>query len=157
MDNLEIDYLANQPQFTGQIAELWCKEWSDKYNKNAIIRKTKSLKKASNINSIPLILVAYSENELLGTGAIFNNDLTERINLSPWLGGIYILEKYRGKGVATKIIKQVELEALRLGYTKLYLHTETAAELYQKLGWEFIEELKIKNGITSKIFSKTIK
>ena len=43
-----------------------------------------------------------------------------------------------------------------MGYTKLYLRTEHAAEYYQKLGWLFIDERIDEFGIETKIFSNDL-
>jgi N-acetylglutamate synthase-like GNAT family acetyltransferase len=45
----------------------------------------------------------------------------------------------RGKGIASALVRTVEAAARRIGYSRLYLFTTSAARLYAGLGWRALE------------------
>lgn len=72
--------------------------------------------------------------------------------LSPWLAGVFVGEKFRGQGIASKLVERVFVEAKELGYNKIYLHTETAASLYEKLGCKKICDTENDMGELTTVF-----
>lgn len=133
MKNIDIDYLANNQQFLKEIAGYWCHEWSASWDAEAITRKVVNLKNKANTTELPILFISKSGNELLGTAGLFKEDLDGREDLSPWLGGVYVKEKYRNKGIARKMITRVLELAKEMGYERLYLYTESASGLYENL------------------------
>lgn len=152
MNDIEIDYLANNQQFLREVAGYWCREWSKSWDEEAINIKVEKLKKKANTRDLPILFVSKDGDRLVGTAGLFKEDLDGREDLSPWLGGVYVKEEYRNKGFATEMINRVLELAKDLGYKRLYLYTESASGLYQKLGWTFMEDTKSPRGIPSKIF-----
>jgi GNAT superfamily N-acetyltransferase len=55
------------------------------------------------------------------------------------MGGIFVVKEFRGRGVATEIIRRLIKEARRLGVKRLYLWTPSAEVLYANLGWVRLE------------------
>lgn len=152
MKNIEIDYLANNQQFLDEIAGYWCREWSDSWDDEAIARKVEKLKNKANTEQIPILFVAKDGQKFVGTAGLFKHDLDGREDLSPWLGGVFVATEYRNNGVATKLINRVLALAKKKGFKRIYLYTEAASGLYEKLGWTFMEDTKSPRGIPSKIF-----
>ena len=78
----------------------------------------------------------YDEDELLG----FIWIKVEKEKKSAFLYEIYILEKYRGKGFGTSVMKNIEawLEQEGILYFKLHVFgsNEGARKLYEELGFE---------------------
>ena len=153
---MKIEYLANNRQFLEEIASYWCKEWSSSWDEEAIAKKTEKLKKKAQIGKLPFLLVAKEGKNLVGTGGLFIKDLDGREDLSPWLGGVYIVNKYRNQGVASRMVHRLVKEARNLGFTRIYLYTENASRLYEKLGWTFMEDTFSSRKIPSKIFYQDI-
>lgn len=56
---------------------------------------------------------------------------------------LYVRPDYRGKGIASALVKRILEDASELGYTSIYLDTLSsltdAVRLYQKMGFERIE------------------
>jgi len=53
-----------------------------------------------------------------------------------WLGGVYVPVEHRGKGIASRLIRQAVRIARTLGVPTLYLQTEKLeGGLYASLGW----------------------
>lgn len=148
--DFQIDYLKNHKYFVDEVSLIWCKEWSS--NLSCLPKQKRAVEAGMNIKKIPFILIAYKDNELIGTAAIFYKDLDSRPYLSPWLAGVYVKEPYRGKGIATQLVNKIIAGAKFLRIERLYLHTEGTDELYKKLGWKYFEDGVTDRGEKTKIY-----
>jgi N-acetylglutamate synthase-like GNAT family acetyltransferase len=59
--------------------------------------------------------------------------------LSPWLSSVYVDPKYRGSGIASALVSEVEKAAAEIGSERIYLFTPSSEKLYASLGWEMME------------------
>ncbi len=98
-----------------------------------------SMQARCRIGSLPTALVAFEGDEVLGTVALKPQDLDIRPHLTPWLGGVFVLEKHRGHGIASLLITAMMAEAWRLKLAELYLWTPSAETLYTRQGWTVLE------------------
>ena len=55
--------------------------------------------------------------------------------VTPWLAGLYVSAKFRGRGLAKALVDALEQEARRFGNARIYLYTDDAENFYYKLGW----------------------
>jgi GNAT superfamily N-acetyltransferase len=89
------------------------------------------------IDKIKHVIVAYENNKPVGCGAIREHSPT-----SMEVKRMYTLPQYRGKGIATKILNELETWASELAYRKCVLETgkrqPEAIELYKKNGYRII-------------------
>ena len=106
-------------------------------------------------DSIPITLIAVEDNICLGTITLFENDL-KTMQLTPWLGALYVKEKYRGRGIAKELMNELELITKGLGFKELYLRTEHTADYYRKIGWKSLFEKKDELGIDTEVFKKEL-
>jgi len=139
MTDFSIDYLGNKPQFVEELAELWTSEWVPNATAEDIRKKITKFKGRLNTSKAPFILVAYTEDTLIGSAGLTDYDLEKRRDLSPWLFGVLVKPEFRGQAIATKLITDVKVKANSLGYSRIYLHTEFAQGLYEKLGCLHLE------------------
>ncbi|MFZ6654011.1 GNAT family N-acetyltransferase [Undibacterium sp. TJN19] len=94
-------------------------------------------------NSLPLTLIALSdEGQVQGTASLNQSTLTHK-HLSPWLSAIFVPPMYRGTGIASALATRARLEAARLGHQKIYLFTPHNASLYARLGWESFDTAQL--------------
>ena len=84
-----------------------------------------------------------SSDDVLGTASMIRHDMNDRMDLSPWLGAVYVAPAFRGKGVASQLCKQVEQELRALTFSKAYLFTIDRQSLYLRNGWELAQVLSI--------------
>ncbi len=77
--------------------------------------------------------------EPIGTASITDHDLDERPDLTPWLAGVYVVPRERGRGHARHLITAVEQAAARMGFPTLWLYTGTAEQVYARAGWRRVE------------------
>jgi GNAT superfamily N-acetyltransferase len=103
------------------------------------------------IDSIKYVIIAYDENSTaIGCGAIkqFDPNAME-------VKRMFVLLEERGKGIAGKILKELEIWATELGNTKCILETgikqPEAISLYKKSGYRFIDNYGQYAGVENSI------
>lgn len=84
-------------------------------------------------------IVAVEDEVCMGSVSIFDNDLTRRRDLTPWLASLIVEPEYRSRKVGAGLMEAVKEEVRRLGYPKVYLRTGNAHEYYLKRGWNLVE------------------
>jgi GNAT superfamily N-acetyltransferase len=92
-----------------------------------------------NIDRLPLTLVALHGAELVGTVSLKYHDLDIRPGPDPWLGALMVLPEWRGRGIASTLMRRVVDVARELKVPQLFLWTSSAEGLYLKLGWQIVE------------------
>ena len=109
------------------------------------------------INKIKYVVVAYENSQPVGCGAI-----KEYAPNTIEIKRMYTLPENRGKGIATKVLTELEIWANELSYEKCILETEKkqpeAIGLYKKNGYKLIpnygQYAEIENSVC---FEKDIK
>lgn len=56
-----------------------------------------------------------------------------------WLARVYTIPEERGKGYGADLCRYIQSLARTRGHKTLYLYTDTAENLYRRLGWELME------------------
>ena len=110
----------------------------------------------NSIDFLKEVVVAYVNEKPVGCGAIkkFDKKATE-------IKRMYLSKSYRGKGIAQKIVFELEAWAKELGYEKCVLETGKrqveAVKFYKKAGYKTIPNyVQYKNMENSICFEKTI-
>ena len=63
-----------------------------------------------------------------------------------WLGGVVVRREYRGRGIGSALVREVERVAAGRGVELLHLQTEDLdGGLYARLGWEPRERLTYRS------------
>jgi GNAT superfamily N-acetyltransferase len=60
-----------------------------------------------NADRIPMTIIALDDGEPIGTAALTDHDMETHRELSPWLGGVYVVPAARGRGVARALVGDV--------------------------------------------------
>jgi predicted N-acetyltransferase YhbS len=139
MKELTIHHLYELPQETSRVAEWIYREfWMDKegYRPEHFEHL---LLKATSKNEMPLSLLARVGEEPAGTINLIENDDERRTHLRPWLAALYVVPKFRRKGVGGTLVRALLDEAWRLNFNELYLGTDNPT-FYKKLGATFFEQ-----------------
>jgi putative acetyltransferase len=104
----------------------------------------------NSIDNLNHVIVAYKNNKSIGCGAIkpFNNKSME-------VKRMFVPETSRGLGIATKILNELEVWTLKLGYKTCVLETGKkqveAIALYKKNGYKIIPNYGQYIGIENSI------
>lgn len=151
--DVQIVNLADRMEYLEEVSEWFWHEWG-KY-------QTKENMKYTTIHTtqqdrVPLTYIALSGDRLVGTVAIWTNDLRCRQDLFPWMTNLFVREDMRIHGVdillQNRIIEVVQL----LGIKKLYLISTDDNEYYEKTGWTFMETAPLIMGDMTKIYYKDL-
>ena len=102
------------------------------------------------------VLLLTEGNELASFCTLAVYDDIQPTLLTPWIGFVYTFPKFRGRGLAGKLISYAENIAASDGAEYVYIST-THTGLYEKFGYEFYEILKDVNGKDSRVYRKRTK
>lgn len=142
---LQIDFLADKPEFLEELAEGVFNQWIDMYTKQGktVEDIKENCRKRSVKDKIPLNMVASIHGKLVGSVTIKNDDLSGYPELNPWVAAVFVLPAYRKQGIGSKLVLHAEKIAKEVfGKDKIYLYTGSAAELYKKLGYKQIDTVE---------------
>lgn len=143
---MRLDYLANKPEFVPILANFYFKEWGQIESERTLDSEIENIQGYLNTEEVPLILIATDKDELLGAAQLKFREMSIYPDKEYWLGGVYVSENHRGKGIAKQMIQELISIAGKLNIKKLYLQTESLdGGLYRQMGWKPIEKVKYKN------------
>ena len=142
---MEFEYLAENMEAIPTLANWYFNEWGHIEKGNSIDNITNKLNDYLNTDSIPLIVLAIDDGEILGAAQLKYREMDIYPEKEHWLGGVYVSEKHRGNNIAEKIIRKVICDAKELGVKTLYLQTENkSGGLYRHLGWHPLEQVNYR-------------
>jgi len=143
---MKLDFLANQEEFIPTLAGWYFKEWGHLSDANSISCVTSKLEEYLNTNKLPLIVVAFDKEELLGAAQLRYREMTIYPEREHWLGGVYVSSAHRNNGLARDIVDKVIEIAQGMNVQELYLQTEDLkGGLYRKMGWRPTETVNYRN------------
>jgi len=131
---------------------LWSK-WGTEKNLNYWVSWVES---STFTECIPQTFVALEEGNILGTVSLWRCDLQSRQDIFPWLGGLYVDESHRKKGIGAALQEHAFDIAIALGYDKLYMFTEING-YFDRFGWIYMEDIPNESGEMVKLFYKKLK
>jgi predicted N-acetyltransferase YhbS len=136
---MTIEYLADRPEAMATLARWQHKEWGYLRPGDTLEKRTARLAGMSNRGSIPLTVVALEGEEVLGSASLIEHDMDTRMELTPWLAGVFVGEAYRRRGIGAELVRHVMVEASKLKVPLLYLYTVHSEKFYAALGWQLQE------------------
>ncbi|HST30738.1 MAG TPA: GNAT family N-acetyltransferase [Chthoniobacterales bacterium] len=155
MSAVQIDYLADHPEYLPQLAQWQLEEWGPFSQDETLETRTAKLKTHMNRDKLSIAWVGHSNGQLLGSAALRVHDLEGREDLGPWLGGVIVGLEFRRQGIGEALCAVVEKHARLLGIETLYLFTLDKAAWYSRLGWTAFEPC-LWHGHTCQIMRKQL-
>ena len=152
---MNISYLADHTEVIPVLAQWFYKEWSYLHPGKTLADVEQLIGERINTNKIPLALVAFKNQELIGTVCLTVHDMDTHLDLSPWLAGLYVSASMRRNGIGSTLVSAIEKKACELGIERLYLHTPESETFYSKLGWQ-VNERVIYHGYPVTVMQKKI-
>lgn len=131
--------LADHPELCPTLAQWRWEEWGHLTPDRPLEQWIEQLADLAHHDHIPLTVIAFDEDQPAGLASLVFHDMDTREDLSPWLAGVLVAPAFRGRGHGAALVTAIEEHAARLGVETLYLYTNSAQGLYEKLGWEEIE------------------
>lgn len=141
---MTIDYLANHVACIPDLAREHYEHWRVIFERRGVSyeQSVNTFYERAQTQSLPLAVVAVRGGQVVGTASIKIQDLDPCPELTPWLGGVFVLPRFRGQGIATLLVERIIAEARRLGLPHLYLWTTSSESLYARLGWVPVEQME---------------
>jgi len=137
---IEVSDLRDHPEFLEVVAVgVWQEWWQEKgRTQTHILSRTEE---ALGGNVIPSVLVAHAGEVFLGSVALIAHDMKARPEYTPWLAALLVHPDHRDKGVASRLMVELEAFGKRHGIDKLYLCAVPALRsFYEAKGWSCFEE-----------------
>jgi GNAT superfamily N-acetyltransferase len=135
MRGVRISYLIEYPEYIPQLAQWLFEQWGTMLGEKTPEARIESLKAHMNRNELPIAWVAHANGQPFGTAALRVDELEEREDLTPWLGGVFVGPHFRRRGIGAALCATVEGAARSRGIRKLYLFTFDKHPWYSRLGW----------------------
>ena len=150
--NYSFHFLIHKPEYIEEMARIFYNEWQDTYhsfglnNLQDVMQDMKD-NHAANHDQIPILLIALDKNNqnLVATAGMEKCDVPANnpyYNTTPWMACVYTKPEYRGKGIAKFMVNKLLEFAKKQNYTHVWLWTENATSLYEKLGFHLVETIK---------------
>src|SRR5687767_21860 len=136
---MKIEYLADHPEFLRALAEWQHGEWGHLRPGDTVEARMARLGGWGERDRIPLTVVAHDNGELLGSASLIPHDMDTRMELTPWLAGVFVAPEHRRRGIGAALVRQIMAEAGRLNVPVLYLYTVHSEKFYASLGWSLQE------------------
>ena len=136
---MKIEYLTDRSEFLRTLAEWQHGEWGHLRPNDTVEARMIRLGGSGERDRIPLTVVAHDDGKLLGSASLIAHDMETRMELTPWLAGVFVAPEYRRRGVGAALVRRVVVEAARLNVPVLYLYTVHSERFYAALGWSLQE------------------
>ncbi|KJS20779.1 MAG: hypothetical protein VR72_13475 [Clostridiaceae bacterium BRH_c20a] len=151
---LEVKKLGDVPHLAPIVASWTFDEWGQTLGRT-YSEQLSMFEERSNIGKLPICFLALLDGCPVGTVSLVKDDNLEEFGVyTPWISALYVAPKYRGNGVAAKLLKEAGDTAKSLGFNKIYLHTPNAKEYYLKYGWVEKDCTTCKLGRTIVMYQK---
>ena len=138
--NMQISLLADFPQFVPSIARCLLEHWRFALPDDTYDARVERLRGHLNKDRLPIALVAHTPHEFVGTVSLRPRDLDDHTELSPWLGGLYVMEAFRHRGIGQALCAAAEDLAKNQNASTLYLFTLDKQDWYEHQKWQVIDQ-----------------
>jgi GNAT superfamily N-acetyltransferase len=137
---MQIESIADHLDWAPLIAGWHWREWGDTDPLGSLAQWTHGLYERTLRDQIPTTYVAVEQRQPVGSVTVVEHDMAIRLDLSPWLAGLYVQPQSRRRGVGSALVRHALQQVCHLGFPALYLYTHPARPFYERLGWEVLEE-----------------
>jgi len=136
--SLQIASIADHPELLPTIGRWHWEEWGHDDPEGSLEAWTARLGERTHRDQIPTIFVALDDGALAGSAVLCEHDMDTRLDLTPWLSGVFVEPSRRGHGIAAHLVRHAMAFAAERGVGTLYLYTNGAEAVYETQGWNRI-------------------
>lgn len=143
MTSFRIENLAHRPDCIQACAAWAYGRWGVQRAHSSLEQSIAEFTKSAQEGQLPLTMIAVNTatDRPVAMGSLQETDGTTWPNQTPWIASIYTLYRYRGLGLASKLIKSLEATAQSMGFKEVYLQSGSAADFYLRLGYREIRRI----------------
>lgn len=124
------------------IAKWIYEEWSYAFPMRTLQEIQKALFGRMNENEMPITLIAHDERGVLGTASLKASDMEILPELTPWLSSVFVHPDYRGQGVATVLVAEIEKIARQQGFARIHVFNPITQGVFEKMGWSVLQTVQ---------------
>lgn len=135
MTDVNIGLLADHLDVIPTLVTWFEDEWEPYYGPSGPGDAEGDVTASANRASLPICLVAFVGDELVGTIALKDASISHP-ELKPWGAAMLVRSAWRRRGVGTALVEALEKLARDLGYPKLYMSTDAANSIVESRGWK---------------------
>ena len=145
MNNMRLKLLADNFEAHKTVEKWYFDEWVSSIQNVTIDRVERKLAQSINRNVAPLMLLAKEDENIVGAAELKIREMDIYPDYEFWLGGVYVDEPARGRGIGKALVDGIVDCAKNAGISKLYLQTESlSGGLYLNCGFSPIESVAYK-------------
>jgi GNAT superfamily N-acetyltransferase len=137
--SMQLGYLADHQDFIPILAQWHHREWAYLRPGDSVEARIARLRGYCGHREIPTVVVSFADGALLGSAMLVAHDMDTRMDLSPWLAGVFVASEHRGNGFGVALVRRIIDDATALGVRRLYLYTPSTEQFYSRLGWSLVE------------------
>lgn len=137
---IKIAFLADHLEVLSILAQWFRAQWPDYFAGKSMDAVKSDFRAEANLQNMPVRLLAFVGEDLAGTIVLRKCALNSLPEYTPGLGGFFVTENYRRRGVGSELIKAGIKVTREHGYESLFAGTSTAHTLFESLGWEPIRQ-----------------
>ncbi|WP_109126507.1 GNAT family N-acetyltransferase [Dyella sp. C11] len=147
---MEIVKLRERAGYVSELAKLHFDAWGYLRPHETLSERTARLDETSRALDMPTVLIAVEFGQLLGSATLQASDgLLPDIELTPWLAGVYVKTAHRSRGIAARLIREIETLAFAKGFSTLNLCTHDHEVYYAGLGYRTLATQDFRGEPTS--------
>jgi len=138
---IEIAFLIDYPETIPTLTRWFRAQWPDYFAERTAADIAQDFYAEANRDSIPVRLVAFADGELAGTITLRDRAMKTLPEYHPGLGGLFVIEKHRGQGIGTELVRAGMNVAREQGYQRVYATTVAARGILERLGWKPVQAI----------------
>jgi adenylate kinase family enzyme/RimJ/RimL family protein N-acetyltransferase len=139
---ITIALLADHPTAASTLAQWFRAQWPAYYAGRGLAEIARDFHAEAQRGGLPVRLVAFVDGALAGTIVLREQALTAFPAFSPGLGGLFVPEPLRRRGIGTALIRAASSLARDQGHAAVYTATATARGLLEQQGWELVQTVQ---------------
>jgi GNAT superfamily N-acetyltransferase len=136
--DISLEALAHHPALISLVARWHFEEWGHADPGGSEASWAQQLSARAQVAGVPSYYVAFVDSMPAGSVGLCENDMSAHPELTPWLSGLYVLPRFRLRGIGGFLVLRAMEEARAAGVRTLFLHTADAVDLYARHGWHRI-------------------
>ncbi len=135
---IKIAFLMDCPEAIPTLIHWFRVQWPAYYAERTPADIVQDFYSEANRSGLPVRLVTFVDDELAGTITLRNQATWILPEYHPGLGGLLVVERYRGRGIGTELVKAGMNVAWEQGYERVYATTVMARGILERLGWKLV-------------------
>ena len=136
---IKIAFLMDYPETIPTLTHWFQAQWSEYFAGRTPADIAQDFYAEANRDGLPVRLVAFADGELAGTITLRDQAIDTLPEYHPGLGGLFVVERHRGLGIGTELVRAGMDIAQEQGYERLYIATVTARGILERLGWKRVQ------------------